>query len=133
MASLTAKIINNLQVTVKNIHVRYEDKLSVPGHPFAAGVTLAGFTAVSVNDKWEPSFIESMAGAIHKLAKLQSLALYFDTDSESMEGLPPAEYVKKFAALVSLKCSYIRNYLQLPDCKGRRYKRSSIHSETRIR
>jgi Vacuolar sorting-associated protein 13, N-terminal len=30
-ASLTAKIINNLQVTVKNIHVRYEDKLSVPG------------------------------------------------------------------------------------------------------
>jgi vacuolar protein sorting-associated protein 13A/C len=30
-ASLTAKIINNLQVTVKNIHVRYEDELSVPG------------------------------------------------------------------------------------------------------
>lgn len=30
-ASLTAKIINNLQVTVKNIHIRYEDKLSVPG------------------------------------------------------------------------------------------------------
>ena len=31
LASLTAKIINNLQVTVKNIHVRYEDELSVPG------------------------------------------------------------------------------------------------------
>lgn len=29
--SMTAKIINNLQVTVKNIHVRYEDKYSVPG------------------------------------------------------------------------------------------------------
>jgi vacuolar protein sorting-associated protein 13A/C len=26
-----AKVINNLQVTVKNIHIRYEDKLSVPG------------------------------------------------------------------------------------------------------
>jgi hypothetical protein len=26
-----AKILNNLQVTVKNIHVRYEDKMSVPG------------------------------------------------------------------------------------------------------
>ncbi len=25
------KIINNLQVTVRNIHIRYEDKLSVPG------------------------------------------------------------------------------------------------------
>jgi hypothetical protein len=31
LESLTAKIINNLQVTVKNIHIRYEDKLSVPG------------------------------------------------------------------------------------------------------
>lgn len=31
LASLVAKIVNNLQVSVKNIHVRYEDKLSVPG------------------------------------------------------------------------------------------------------
>jgi hypothetical protein len=26
-----AKIINNFQVTVRNIHVRYEDSLSCPG------------------------------------------------------------------------------------------------------
>ena len=31
LSSLIAKVINNLQVTVKNIHIRYEDKLSVPG------------------------------------------------------------------------------------------------------
>ncbi|KAL0581607.1 Vacuolar protein sorting-associated protein 13 [Marasmius crinis-equi] len=31
ITSLIAKIINNLQITVKNIHIRYEDKLSVPG------------------------------------------------------------------------------------------------------
>jgi vacuolar protein sorting-associated protein 13A/C len=99
--SLMAKIINNLQVTVKNIHIRYEDKLSVPGHPFAAGVTLAGFTAVSVNGKWQPAFIESTAGAIHKLANLQSLAVYFDTDSPSMAGLSPAEAFKKFSSLIS--------------------------------
>ncbi|KAF9229286.1 vacuolar protein sorting-associated protein 13 [Gyrodon lividus] len=102
-ASLTAKIINNLQVTVKNIHVRYEDKISVPGHPFAAGITLAGFTARSVNEKWEPAFIESTAGAIHKLANLQSLAVYFDTDSQSMAGLPLHEAKEKFMAMISLK------------------------------
>ncbi|KAJ7038206.1 vacuolar protein sorting-associated protein 13 [Mycena alexandri] len=101
LQSLTAKIINNLQVTVKNIHIRYEDKLSVPGHPFAAGVTLAGFTAVSVNDKWQAAFIESTAGAIHKLANLQSLAVYFDTDSASMAGLSPADAIKQFSALIS--------------------------------
>ncbi|KAJ7071032.1 vacuolar protein sorting-associated protein 13 [Mycena amicta] len=99
--SLMAKVINNLQITVKNIHIRYEDKFSVPKHPFAAGITLAGFTAVSVDGKWQPSFIESTAGAIHKLANLQSLAVYFDTDSPSLAGLPPAEAIKKFSALVS--------------------------------
>lgn len=31
IASLITKIVNNLQVSVKNIHVRYEDKMSVPG------------------------------------------------------------------------------------------------------
>ena len=30
LESLTAKIINNVQVTVKNIHIRYEDNMSVP-------------------------------------------------------------------------------------------------------
>ena len=31
LSSLVTKIINNLQITVRNIHIRYEDKLSVPG------------------------------------------------------------------------------------------------------
>ncbi|THH34126.1 hypothetical protein EUX98_g96 [Antrodiella citrinella] len=101
LSSLITKIVNNLQVTVKNIHIRYEDKLSVPGHPFSAGVTLAGFTAVSVNDSWIPAFIDSTAGAIHKLATLESLALYFDTDAPSLAGLPHPEFVEKFAALIA--------------------------------
>ncbi|KAI0932190.1 hypothetical protein AcW2_000882 [Taiwanofungus camphoratus] len=101
LASLVAKIVNNLQVSVKNIHVRYEDKLSVPGHPFAAGATLAGFTAVSVNEKWEPAFIDSKAGAIHKLGKLESLAIYFDTDAESMAGLSHVDFMKKFTDQIS--------------------------------
>lgn len=29
--SLITKVINNLQITIKNIHVRYEDNISVPG------------------------------------------------------------------------------------------------------
>ncbi|TBU65089.1 vacuolar protein sorting-associated protein 13 [Dichomitus squalens] len=101
IASLVTKIINNLQVTVRNIHIRYEDKLSVPGHPFAAGLTLAGFTAVSVNENWQPAFIDSKAGAVHKLARLESLAVYFDTDCQSLAGLSYREFVENFTALIS--------------------------------
>ncbi|KAI0756975.1 vacuolar protein sorting-associated protein 13 [Daedaleopsis nitida] len=101
IASLVTKIINNLQVTVKNIHIRYEDKLSVPGHPFAAGITLASFTAVSVNETWQPAFIDSKAGSVHKLARLESLAVYFDTDCQSLAGLPHREFIEKFTDLIS--------------------------------
>ncbi|KAF5355629.1 hypothetical protein D9756_003767 [Leucocoprinus leucothites] len=99
--SLLNKIINNVQVTVKNIHVRYEDKYSVPGHPFAAGLTLASFATFSVNERWQPAFIKSTAGSIHKLSKLESLALYFDTDEGSMAGLPPEEALKKFTMMIT--------------------------------
>ncbi|THH01814.1 hypothetical protein EW026_g979 [Hermanssonia centrifuga] len=101
ISSLIAKVINNLQVTVKNVHIRYEDKFSVPGHPFSAGITLAGFTAASVNDSWVPAFIDSTAGVIHKLAKLESLAVYFDTDARSLAGLSHQDFVEKFTDLIS--------------------------------
>ncbi|TFK77101.1 vacuolar protein sorting-associated protein 13 [Pluteus cervinus] len=99
--SLIAKIVNNVQITVKNIHIRYEDSISVPGHPFAAGITLLSFSAVSVNEQWQPAFIESTSGAVHKLARLQSLAIYFDTDSTSMTGLPREAVYKNFVSMIS--------------------------------
>ncbi|TEB35046.1 hypothetical protein FA13DRAFT_1915662 [Coprinellus micaceus] len=98
--SLITKVINNVQVTINNIHVRYEDDISVPGHSFAAGVTLENFSAVSVDGQWKPSFIESTAGAIHKLAKLECLAIYFDTNSQSMAGLPQKEAIARFSEMI---------------------------------
>ncbi|KAG8683870.1 hypothetical protein FRC09_015757, partial [Ceratobasidium sp. 395] len=99
--SMTTRIINNVQVTVKNIHIRYEDSISAPGHPFSAGITLAGFTATSVNEKWVPTFIQDTKGGIHKLASLESLSAYFNTDMTSMAGLPFAEAMPKFKAGIS--------------------------------
>ncbi|KAK2461917.1 hypothetical protein APHAL10511_006380 [Amanita phalloides] len=98
--SLITKVINNIQITIKNIHIRYEDNISVPGHPFAAGLTLAEFTAVSVNDQWKQAFIESTAGSIHKLATLSSLALYFDTDATRVTELTPAESAQILSTMI---------------------------------
>ena len=35
---LAKTIIKNLEVIITNVHIRYEDKQSNPGYPFAAGV-----------------------------------------------------------------------------------------------
>ncbi|KAK8040003.1 vacuolar protein sorting-associated protein vps13 [Apiospora rasikravindrae] len=80
--SLVTKIVDNLQVTVKNIHVRYEDSISAPGHPFALGITLEEFSAVSTDGEWKPTFIQNSTKTTHKLAKLGALAVYWNTDTK---------------------------------------------------
>ncbi|KAI9780763.1 MAG: hypothetical protein M1839_006551 [Geoglossum umbratile] len=79
--SLVTKIVDNLQVTVKNIHVRYEDSISAPGHPFALGLILEEFSAISTDQGWNPTFIQTSEALTHKLATLEGLAVYWNTDS----------------------------------------------------
>lgn len=81
-ASLVTAIVDNVQVTVKNIHIRYEDSIADPGHPFALGLTLADFSAISTDENWKPTFIQGTASSTHKLATLGSLAIYWDTDAK---------------------------------------------------
>ena len=79
--SLTTAIVDNLQVSVRSIHIRYEDSMSSPGHPFALGLTLNELSAVSTDKNWRPSFIKSTSGTTHKLIDLKSLAFYWNTDT----------------------------------------------------
>ncbi|KAI9460579.1 hypothetical protein BJY52DRAFT_1117906 [Lactarius psammicola] len=101
IASFLAKLLNNIQVTVKNVHIRYEDNISVPGHPFAVGITLSSFSAVSVDENWVPAFIEGSSKTVHKLAKLEYLAGYFDTDAQSMSGLSYETAVERFSSMIA--------------------------------
>ena len=82
MESMVTTIVDNLQVTIKNIHIRYEDSIAAPGHPFALGVTLKELSAVSTDENWTPKFIQSSSKTTHKLATLGSLAVYWNTDAE---------------------------------------------------
>ncbi|KAF2103644.1 vacuolar protein sorting-associated protein 13 [Rhizodiscina lignyota] len=106
-ASLVTAIVDNLQVSVKNIHVRYEDSISDPGHPFALGISLEAFDAVSTDENWRPTFIQSTSGTTHKLASLSSLAVYWNTDANligtgkgSQEGIEHDEFVDKLKNMI---------------------------------
>ncbi|KAI9686492.1 MAG: hypothetical protein M1822_003503 [Bathelium mastoideum] len=80
--SLVTAIVDNLQVSVKNVHIRYEDSVADPGHPFAVGVTLREISAVSTDENWKPTFIQNSSGTTHKLATLGALAVYWDSDAK---------------------------------------------------
>lgn len=82
--SLVTKIVDNLQVTIKNIHIRYEDDSVLTENPYSLGLTLAELSAVSTDENWEPSFISITQSLTRKLLLLKKFACYMNTESASI-------------------------------------------------
>lgn len=76
---LAMQIVKNLQVSVCNIHVRYEDSVTNPTSPFSIGITLENLSAESTDCNWVPCIVGSSVQLVHKLVKLDSLALYWNS------------------------------------------------------
>lgn len=63
--TMVSKIIQNFELLVEDVHIRYEDHSSDPKHPFSAGVTLHSL-AVSPNQEGESSAEEKHNGLFSK-------------------------------------------------------------------
>ncbi|KAK7309084.1 hypothetical protein RJT34_05549 [Clitoria ternatea] len=103
LGSLIGTIIGNLKLSISNIHIRYEDGESNPGHPFAAGVMLDKLSAVTVDDTGKETFITGGAlDHIQKSVELDRLAIYFDSEiipwhvNKAWEDLLPSEWFQIF-------------------------------------
>eukprot|EP00897_Mesotaenium_endlicherianum_P006912 jgi/Mesen1/6249/ME000323S05384 len=80
ISALISTIIGNLQLSITNVHIRYEDSQSHPGHPLAAGVILEKLEAMTVDEQGRETFVTS--GALDRAVNLHRLAVYFATDRE---------------------------------------------------
>ncbi|MBW0577771.1 hypothetical protein O181_117486 [Austropuccinia psidii MF-1] len=98
---MTNKILDNLQLQIKNVHVRYEDKISVPGHAFLIGLSLAELSVVSTDENCCKSFIVGSKAGIHKLKSLDLLAIDFSTNSISLFHLTQEQFQKHFTKMIS--------------------------------
>ncbi|XWS38677.1 hypothetical protein CRYUN_Cryun19dG0151500 [Craigia yunnanensis] len=103
LGSLISTVIGNLKLSISNIHIRYEDLESNPGHPFAAGLTLEKLSAATVDDSGKETFVSGGAlDRIQKSVELDRLALYLDSDilpwhvNKPWEDLLPSEWVQVF-------------------------------------
>lgn len=100
-SSLVSKIIENVQVTIRNIHIRFEDLET----GVALGATLGELSAISTNSNWEPAFIADVGSTTHKLATLDSLAFYIDPEVSTPFSAPASKEEKallleEFKALI---------------------------------
>ncbi|CAA0829437.1 calcium-dependent lipid-binding family protein, partial [Striga hermonthica] len=103
LGSIIATIIGNLKISISNVHIRYEDSVSNPGHPFCCGVTLSKLAAVTMDEQGNETFDTS--GALDKLRKslqLERLAMYHDSNRDpwkldkKWEDLSPREWIEIF-------------------------------------
>jgi len=92
---LVTKILDNLEVSVKNVHIRYEDAVSLPGHVISAGVTLSELILSSADENWQQRSTKappqiSKNFSMRKLFDLKDLCVYcHTTESLSFTHISP--------------------------------------------
>lgn len=77
----TAKAIENLIITVKNVHIRYEHPNGKGGLSFAAGITLRELTCVTAPPVKAP--VPAVAQLVYKIVKLSDFAIYWNSNHRS--------------------------------------------------
>jgi vacuolar protein sorting-associated protein 13A/C len=93
----TTKIIDNIEIKVTNLHVRYEDRLSIPGRVFACGVTLSSFGLSASDKNWnigatKQANTSADGRTVYKLAYLTCLVIYWQVDAASLATMPLKEW-----------------------------------------
>lgn len=78
---LTAQIINNLQIKIANVHLRYEDSTNA-GKPFSIGVTLHDLDIYTTDSNWMKTYIAQQVSKVYKIAKLNSLSIYLNCNDQ---------------------------------------------------
>jgi len=103
---LIVKILDNLEVTVTNVHIRYEDSLSCSGVTFAAGVSLGRFTVATTEWNWSKTFLsrdkvkQGEGLKIHKLINVENLAYYWEQVEVPLSTLAPREWELAMMSLI---------------------------------
>jgi len=97
VAKLAAQILQNLIVTIEDVHIRYEDSITNPKHSFAMGVTLKKLALESTDDLWKPTIISERSKQFFKLLSLESLSLYWLSNTQHLlNNMTAAEQVNHF-------------------------------------
>ncbi|KAG6616608.1 Vacuolar protein sorting-associated protein [Phytophthora cinnamomi] len=81
VSRLTARIVANLQVTLRDVHLRYEDAVANPETPLACGLMLGRFRYFTTDEEGREAFVDQATGHgpfTYKKAELSRFGMYWD-------------------------------------------------------
>jgi hypothetical protein len=100
----TARIIDNIELSLSNIHIRYEDSITIPNHCFACGITLESFIISTCDDNWQPAYVSKPnASSVNKLASMVNLGIYWDIESDHLADLSFDKWSKIMTSMIYVK------------------------------
>lgn len=82
---LTSKVLDNLKLKIKDIHIRFEYNLE--GNSFSTGLTLQKIECFTTNSFWEKEFTDrhqSGMSLIYKIVAIEAFHVYWKCDDESI-------------------------------------------------
>ncbi|XP_044757951.1 vacuolar protein sorting-associated protein 13A-like [Coccinella septempunctata] len=88
---LVSNILNNLQLNISRVHIRYEDKVSCV-YPLAAGITIESITAETTNSKWKSAPNDSKKDKNFYLIKIDCMSVYWNQGVNIKKWEFPSEY-----------------------------------------
>jgi vacuolar protein sorting-associated protein 13A/C len=106
---LSTQIINNVQIKISDIHIRYEDNVSC-ANPFAFGVTLSNFSVHTTDANWHKTLISQSMTEIYKVAQLESLAVYMNCDCKLFQEFRQDNYQIMFKESIASKSTKPSDY-----------------------
>lgn len=97
--NLTSKVVDNIQISIKNIHIRFEDA-QLSRRPLSMGITLQEFEVNTTNENWSPEFIDrtlakNQGKPLQKMLTLRNLGFYCNPSDESTNMICEIESVQE--------------------------------------
>lgn len=106
---MVLKIIDNIQIKVSNIHIRFEDQIT---NRFAWGIAMNSFEAYTCDENWKKRYIDRTQEQnknipLQKQLKLSNLGAYWIANERQF-----------FWKLPTLECKNSMEAMIIPDIDG---------------
>ncbi|KAK4875461.1 hypothetical protein RN001_011883 [Aquatica leii] len=112
---LITDIIENLQLRIKDVHLRYEDNFSIPKEVITFGLTMDYLSVQSCDSSWVPGFLHwSTSTESYKILEMHKLAIYCLTvdSSQVFSKLSPTEIMD--AMSLNQHSGFVNHYILPP-------------------
>jgi len=88
-ARIAIRVIDNLEIDIKDIHIRFEDSFCFTNKPYAFGITIKSISMITIDDNDVKAFIDRTNSKhkedpLYKKLIMNKLSIYWSDNPKSL-------------------------------------------------